>query len=81
MKLSNRFSCCIFALAGLGLLFPLTGCDSNPTNEPSKQAIEDADKKRAKAIDDDPSMTAEGKKKLKEMLHLDKVDTAGSKKG
>ncbi len=49
------------------------GCvDSNPTNEPSKQAIEDADKRRAQKIDEDPNMSPADKAKMKEMLHLNK---------
>ncbi len=61
----------------------VVGCDSNPTNEPSANDIAKANKARADAIDKDPSLTPEGKAKMKEMLHLNGQstnDSAGRKK-
>lgn len=57
---------------GLGVLaVSLAGCFGNPTNEPSADAIAKANADRAAAIDKDPTLTPEGKAKMKEMLHLD----------
>lgn len=50
------------------------GCSSNPTNEASAADIQSANVKRAAAIDADPSMNAEQKAKMKQMLGLDKPD-------
>ncbi len=55
-----------FAL-GLGLV---AGCDSNPTNEPSKDAIEKANADRTAAIDNDATLSPEQKAKMKEMMGL-----------
>jgi hypothetical protein len=60
-----------YTLLAMTLLFVTAGCDSNPTNEPTADAVQQANVKRAAAIDADPSMTPEQKKKMKEMLHLD----------
>lgn len=61
-------------LAALSLLFAaifVVGCEpAEPTNEPTQEAIDKANADRAKAIDNDPSMTPEGKQKMKEMLKL-----------
>jgi len=46
------------------------GCESNPTNEPAAADIEKAKVDRAAAIDNDPSLSPEGKAKMKEMLKL-----------
>lgn len=46
----------------------LVGCSSNPTNEPSTKEINDAVAKKMKAIDDDPTMTPEGKAELKKHI-------------
>lgn len=46
------------------------GCDSNPTNEPSKDAIEKANADRAAAIDNDPKLNQEQKDKMKQMMGL-----------
>lgn len=54
------------------------GCDSNPTNEPSKSEIDEANAARAAAIDNDPSITPEGKKKMKEMMHLNGASSPGA---
>lgn len=54
-------------LAG-GLI--LGGCDSNPTNAPSPDAIQKAKEDQIKAIDADKTMTDADKAKLKEMKHL-----------
>ncbi|MFZ4507002.1 MAG: hypothetical protein ACOYON_04810 [Fimbriimonas sp.] len=52
------------------LLLAVIGCDSNPTNAPTADAIQKANEDRARAIDNDKSMTPEGKAKMKEMLKL-----------
>ncbi|HLO98367.1 MAG TPA: hypothetical protein VK171_07220 [Fimbriimonas sp.] len=44
------------------------GCDSNPTNEPSAEDINKAVERKMKAIDDDPSMTAEQKAEMKKHI-------------
>lgn len=49
----------------------VVGCSGNPTNEPSVKEIQDANARRAAAIDSDTSLTEEGKAKMKEMLKLD----------
>lgn len=59
----------LLPIAIFGLM--AAGCDSNPTNEPAKADIDKANADRAAAIDNDSSLTPEGKKKMKEMLHLD----------
>lgn len=61
-------------------LFVLAGCDSNPTNEPTPDAIKAANIKRAAAIDADPSMNAEQKAKMKEMLHLNGAQATKNEK-
>jgi hypothetical protein len=61
----------ISALAA-GLLLAIVGCDSNPTNEPSKQAIDEANAARAAAIDNDPKKTPEQKETMKRMMGLTK---------
>jgi hypothetical protein len=60
----------------LTLLIPilLMGCDNGTSmNAPTKEEIDKANIARAKAIDDDKSLTPEGRAKMKEMLHLDKL--------
>ncbi len=57
--------------AAIAICVPLFGCDSNPTNEPPPAAIDQANAKRAAAIDNDPKMTPDEKAKMKSMLHLD----------
>lgn len=64
MKTSHLLA--VVLLAG-GALF---GCDSNPTNEPAKAEIEEANAARLKAIENDKSLSKEGKEKMIEMLHL-----------
>lgn len=54
----------LFVLAGI----VVGGCTSNPTNEPTEKDINDAVAKKMKAIDDDPSMTAEQKAEMKKHL-------------
>lgn len=78
MTKSNLLAHCnVACLLVLGAI-SLAGCDSNPTNEPTKDALQSADAKRAAAIDADPTMTPEGKKKMKEMLHLPTGDASSS---
>jgi len=53
-------------LAGLSLY----GCSGNPTNEPTADAVAKANRDRAAAIDNDPSMTPEQKALMKEKMGL-----------
>ena len=62
-----KYLAMILAVCGLGLM---VGCDSNPTNAPTKEAVADANEARAKAIDENPNLTAEQKQKQKEMMGL-----------
>ena len=55
------------------------GCDSNPTNEPSKASIDQANADRLKAIENDPSLTPEGKEKMIEMMKLRGANADGSR--
>jgi hypothetical protein len=48
----------------------LVGCDSNPTNAPSEDAIKKANADRAAAIDNDPNLSPDQKQKMKEMMKL-----------
>ncbi len=64
----------------LTLALLLAGCSSNPTNEPSAGAIQDANQKRAAAIDADPNMSPEQKQKMKEMLKLNGTQGGGEKR-
>ena len=48
----------------------LSGCSGESTNAPTKEAVDKANVDRAAAIDNDPSLTPEGKAKMKEMMHL-----------
>lgn len=50
----------------------LVGCSGESTNAPPKDAVDKANVDRAAAIDNDPSLTPEGKAKMKEMMHLTK---------
>jgi hypothetical protein len=50
------------------LAVALFGCDSNPTNEPSAEDINKAVDAKYKAIDNDPSMTAEQKAEMKKHI-------------
>lgn len=63
-----------------GVTLVVSGCDSNPTNEPSEAAIEKANADRAKAIDNDASLTPEGKAKMKEMMKLNGTKTPDADK-
>lgn len=63
----------VFVILVSGILI---GCDSNPTNAPTADAIKQADVTRAAAIDADKTMTPEGKAKMKEMLGLTKKGPA-----
>lgn len=59
----------ILALAA-GSVFFLIGCGSPPTNAPTAEEVAKADEARAAAIDNDPSLTPEGKAKMKEAMGL-----------
>jgi hypothetical protein len=62
-----------FALMIAGVLGgAVSGCDLNPTNEASADAIARSDANRAAAIDADPKMSPDQKAKMKEMLGLGK---------
>lgn len=50
-------------------LLMLAGCQEHDTNVITPEAVEQANKDRMKAIDDNPDMTPEGKQKMKEMLN------------
>jgi hypothetical protein len=52
----------------LGVL--LVACSSNPTNAPSQSEVDESNKTRAAAIDNDPSLTPEQKNLQKQMLGL-----------
>ena len=54
----------LFAIVGA----ILTGCGSEPTNEPGAKEINDAVANKYKAIDNDPSMNAEQKAELKKHI-------------
>ena len=61
-------------LVGIGLLLALlvfcaSGCKKD-TNVITPETVKAADDYRIKAIDNDKTMTPEGKKKMKEMLGL-----------
>lgn len=56
--------------AMFAVLLILSGCDSNPTNAPSKEDVVAADKKRAAAIDNNPNLTQEQKDMQKRMMGL-----------
>jgi hypothetical protein len=62
-----KYLAMILAVCGLGLM---VGCDSNPTNAPTKEAVADANAARAKAIDDNPNLTPQQKQQQKEMMGL-----------
>ncbi|MDX2066120.1 MAG: hypothetical protein SFX74_10285 [Fimbriimonadaceae bacterium] len=64
----------------LAAALAIGGCDSNPTNEPSQADIEKANADRAKAIDNDASLTPEGKAKMKEMMKLNGTSGPGNDK-
>lgn len=67
----NQKRLLVGALAVAGVLM-LAGCDSNPTNAPSPDAIQKANDDQIKAIDADKTMSDADKAKLKEMKHLNK---------
>lgn len=56
------------------------GCDSNPTNEPTKADIDKANTDRAAAIDNDPSLTPEGRKIMKEKMGIGGANASGERK-
>ena len=56
--------------AGLLAALLLAGCTGNPTNAPTEDAVKKANVDRAAAIDNDTSLTPEGKAKMKEMMGL-----------
>lgn len=59
----------------IALLIPilLIGCDNGTSmNAPTREEIDKANIARAKAIDEDKTITPEGKAKMKEMLGLNK---------
>ena len=57
----------------------LVGCSSSePTNAPTKQAVEDANVKRAAAVDADPNMSPAQKAKMKEMMGITKPAQGGA---
>lgn len=67
-------SLAIFALLGVGVL---AGCDSNPTNAPTEDAVRQANRDRAAAIDNDQSLNDEQKATMKKMMGLDKEPGSG----
>jgi hypothetical protein len=69
-----------FALLALAAFSFLVGCDDNPTNAPEQSAVIKANQDRKAAIENDPSMTPEGKKKMIEMLNLDKGTAPATEK-
>jgi len=64
--MKNLFCALIFVFA---VGFSIAGCQKD-TNELTPGAVDKANVDRAKAIDNDPTMTPEGKQKMKEMLGL-----------
>ena len=67
------------ALLAAATVFALTGCDSNPTNEPSQAEIDAAKAAQIKAIDADTTMSAEDKQRLKQMKGLAPGGVPGAK--
>jgi hypothetical protein len=59
----------LLALFAVSVLVAV-GCDSNPTNAPTKAAVEDANAARLKAIEENPNLTAEQKEMQKRMMGL-----------
>lgn len=53
----------------IGGLF-LAGCDDNPTNAPSEEAVKKSNADRAAAVDNDPSLTPEQKELMKSHMGL-----------
>ena len=53
------------------LLVVMVGCGAPDTNVITPEAVESANKTRIQAIDNDPTMTPEGKAKMKQMLGLE----------
>lgn len=65
-----------FPLTLLALAFStalMVGCSGNATNEPSVAAIEDANAKRAAAVDNDPLLTPAQKAEMKSHMNLGKA--------
>ena len=56
----------IFAVAVTGVI--LAGCDSNPTNEPSQEAINKAVDNKYAAIDNDKTLTQAQKDEMKKHM-------------
>lgn len=65
----------LLSLCGIVAVLALVGCEENPTNAPSDEAVIKANQDRAAAIDNDPKLSPEQKAKMKEMMGLDKVQT------
>jgi hypothetical protein len=70
MVLSQLMKALITASAFAGLILSIGGCSSNPTNEPSASAIQDANAARAAAIDNNPNYTPEQKAVMKQRMGL-----------
>ena len=60
----------LIALCLMAAALLTAGCMGNATNEPSAADVQKYNDRRAAAIDADPSLTPEGREKMKEMLHL-----------
>jgi PBP1b-binding outer membrane lipoprotein LpoB len=59
----------IWTLSALTILAVcLVGCDSNPTNEPSKSEIDKAVQSKYEAIDKDTTMTPAQKEEMKKHM-------------
>lgn len=67
MTLKKSFLLCLLLLPMAGAL---AGCDSNPTNAPTKEDADKADRDRAAAIDKDPSLSPDQKAIMKEHMGL-----------
>jgi len=67
--------------ASLSITIGLAGCSSDPTNAPTKQAVVDANARRAAAVDADPNMTPAQKAKMKEMMGISKTAQGGASGG
>ncbi|HSI72006.1 MAG TPA: hypothetical protein VK934_02420 [Fimbriimonas sp.] len=80
MVLSELMKAFIRPLIVFGILAAGVGCSSNPTNEPSVQAIEDANASRAAAIDNNPNYTPEQKAIMKQRMGLTGEPRGGQEK-
>ena len=65
MKKRSLFGLILGAIA-IGAF--VSGCDSNPTNEPTAKEIDAAVEAKYKAIDNDPSMNAAQKAEMKKHI-------------